>query len=137
MCVFIDTCHTGKLFYTLWTQIDLKAMALNLQDIKYVDDRTLSLLCGYLRKMAENTDALDFQPPKLIINICTLFYFNKEYFALIVNGGKFHDTYNPYKRECISLSDDKLSVFVIDECQDTIYRNFTAYSLQLGDAIFE
>ena len=85
--------------------------------------------------MAQNIDIPDFQTPKLITNICTLFYFHKEYFSLIINGGKFYDTYITYKGECISLSDDKLSASVIDECKGTIYGNFIVDSL--SDAIFE
>ena len=55
-------------------------MALDLRDIKHVDDETLKLMSGYLRNICKTMNQLQMETPELILTICTLFYFQLEFF---------------------------------------------------------
>ena len=99
-------------------------MAVRLQDIKYVDDKSNKLLCGYLRNIygdhPQNHDA-EHIIPDLVLNICLLFYFQREYFAKIVNGWKV--------KENFILSNDHMTADLVDGCYGNVYGNIKIDSL--------
>ena len=79
-------------------------MSLDFQLIKYVDDKTDKLITGYLNEINGLIDK-EYIIPSLVIKICLLFYFVREYFDKITNGKK---------GDAIILSNDKRTATLID-----------------------
>ena len=104
-----------------FNQVKEKLNTLKLKDIKYVDDLTFKLINGYLRRIS---NALLI--PNVIITICTLFYFIKEYFAIMING---YTTDPNYTGDYILFDDDKLSASRMWSCHGSIYGNICIDSL--------
>ena len=90
-------------------------MAVRLQDVKYVDDRSQKLLCGYLRNIYNDHAANDDEHiiPDLVLNICLLFYFRREHFSAIVNWKKDQKNF--------MLSNDNMTVSLVDGCAGNVY----------------
>ena len=103
-------------------------MALRLQDVKYVDARSQRLLCGYLRNIYNDaTNNNEHIIPDLVLNICLLFYFQREYFSVIVNGWK--------GRENFKLSNNDMTASLVDGCYGNLYGNIKIDSL--SEAVYK
>ena len=104
-------------------------MAVRLQDIKHVDDKSQKLLCGYLRNIYNDDvgNGNDHQHiiPDLVLNICLLFYFRGDYFEMIVNG----NTYSDCEWDNFILSNNDKTVEKVDGCFGNLYGKIKIDSL--------
>ena len=91
-------------------------MAFRLQDIKYVDSRTKDLMFGYLHGIRQGAVI-----PDLVLNICLLFYYQREYFAFVANGCEGEPNFE--------LSNDDKTASLIDGKYGTVYGNVALNSL--------
>ena len=91
-------------------------MAVRLQDVKYVDDKSQKLLSGYLRNIYGDDVGDDDEHiiPDLVLNICLLFYFRGDHFAVILNGKR--DT-----KQNFILSDEDMTVKKVDKGFGNLY----------------
>ena len=87
-------------------------MSLRLKDIQYVEEQTVKLISGYLRNISKQQVKDNCIIVDLILYICALFYFEKEYFVLIINGGHRYDE----PMECFQVSDNKRTVVLNNRC---------------------
>ena len=90
-------------------------MALRLSDIKYVDDKSQKLLNGYLKNIYDTKQ--DHIIPELVLNICLLFYYQREHFGTIEEGGSGLTPSN------FTVSQDKRTVLLNDGGWGTLLGN--------------
>ena len=102
-------------------------MAVRLQDVKYVDDKSQKLLGGYLRNIYGDKAEKDHIIPDLVLNICLLFYFRREHFAVIVNGWKGKVNF--------TLSNDDKTASLVNGCYGNVYGNIKIDSL--SEAVYK
>ena len=96
-------------------------MSFRLKDIKFVDNKSKLLMHGYLRALYDNSND-EHIILELILTISLLFYYQREYFAILVNGKA---DISPNFR----LSDDKTTIYLNDKCYGTLYGNIIIDSL--------
>ena len=90
-------------------------MPLKLQDIKFVDDIAKKLVSGYIRNITKKIGIHQIIPD-LILHICMIFYFQKEFIAIIGEGDDEVD-------HNFEISDDKRTASLINGCWGTLYGN--------------
>lgn len=90
---------------------------MDLKDIKSVDQRSQKMVHGYLREIKEaNVFQMEYIIPDLILHICALFYFDREYFSDVMHG---YDLY-PIN---INFSEDSMKASLVDKCWGAAYGN--------------
>ena len=99
-------------------------MALRLQDVKYVDNRSKKLITGYLKEINISIDD-KYIVPELVLNACLLFYYQRAFISMIFNG--YH--HSPQSKDSFTLSKDKRTVSLIDSRWGTLFGNIQIDSL--------
>ena len=97
-------------------------MSLNLQNIKHIDVKSRVLMNGYLRSLFKESEKDDIIIPDLVLHICLLFYYQREYFSFIING------HTRISQNFVS-SDDKKTMSLVDNCYGTVYGDIKIDSL--------
>ena len=97
-------------------------MTVRLSDIKYVDTKSHELVCGYLRNIYDESEREEHITPELVLNICLLFYFQREQFEVMIDG-------HSYKRPTFILSNNKRTASLQRGCYGSLYGNVKIDSL--------